>query len=325
MERIIECVPNFSEGRDIPKVEKIVAEIESVNGVKVLHVDTGFDANRTVITFAGEPQAVCNAAFNAIKLAGEIIDMSKHEGKHPRIGATDVCPLVPVKGVSMEETVELARKLAEKVGAIGIPVYCYENAAFVAERKNLAYCRKGEYERLKEKLPIEKPDFGPDSFNARIARTGLSVIGARSFLIAVNFNLNTKSVKIAAEIAQGIREKGNGAKLKGVKAIGWYIDDFGIAQVSVNITDINATALHTVYEEVKKRATLLDVEVTGTEIIGLIPEKVIIDAGAYFMSKSGDNKFEDNVLIAAAIQHLGLNDLSPFIPEEKILEYVINI
>jgi glutamate formiminotransferase/formiminotetrahydrofolate cyclodeaminase len=303
----------------------ISKSIESVSGIKLLHVDSGADANRTVFTFAGTPEAVCNAAFDAIKTAAKIIDMQAHRGKHPRIGSTDVCPLIPIKNISMEETVKYARRLAERVGReLEIPVYCYENAAFAPERRNLAFCRKGEYESLKQKLSEQKPDFGPDTFTPKVAKTGATIIGARSFLIAVNFNLNTKSKETASLIASGIREKGKkltDAKLKGIKAIGWYIADFDIAQVSVNITGINDTPLYRVFEEIKKRAGESGVEVTGTEIIGLIPEKILLDSGTYFLAQTGDPvDVSDELLLDTAIEKLGLNDLYQFIPNEKILE-----
>jgi glutamate formiminotransferase/formiminotetrahydrofolate cyclodeaminase len=330
MNPLIECVPNFSEGRDLLKIQQISKSIELVSGVKLLHIDSGADANRTVITFAGTPENVCMAAFEAIKTASEIIDMQVHRGKHPRIGSTDVCPLIPIRDISMEDTVKYARKLAERVGTeLDIPIYCYENAAFVSERRNLAFCRKGEYESLKQKLSEQKPDFGTDIFTPKTAKVGAAIIGARDFLIAVNFNLNTKSKEIASLIASGIREKGKNdadAKLKGIKAIGWYIADFNIAQVSVNITDIHATPLYRVFDEVVKRAGQLGVGVTGTEIVGLIPEKILLDAGKYFLSQTGNNRtcFSNELLLQTAIEELGLNDLSPFIPDEKILERKID-
>ncbi|MDR0725334.1 MAG: glutamate formimidoyltransferase [Prevotellaceae bacterium] len=332
MNPLIECVPNFSEGRDLLKIQQIVKSIESVSGVKLLHIDSGADANRTVITFAGEPEAVCNAAFEAFKTASEIIDMRTHHGKHPRIGSVDVCPLIPVRDISMEDTVKYARKLAERTGnELNIPVYCYENAAFVPERKNLAFCRKGEYELLKQKLSEQKPDFGADIFTPETAKTGATIIGARNFLIAVNFNLNTKSKDTASLIASGIREKSqnsSGAKLKGIRAIGWYIADFDIAQVSVNLTDINATPLHRVFEETVKRARQLGVDVTGTEIVGLVPEKVLLDSGRYFLLQTGNENQEyvsNELLLQTAIEKLGLNDLSPFIPNEKLFERKMNL
>jgi glutamate formiminotransferase/formiminotetrahydrofolate cyclodeaminase len=321
------CVPNFSEGRDSAKIKQISRSIESTPDVKLLHIDSGSDANRTVITFAGAPEAVCNAAFDAIKTAAEIIDMQTHHGKHPRIGSTDVCPLIPLRNISMDDAVKYARQLAEHVGnELDIPVYCYEHAAFAPERKNLAFCREGEYESLKQKLELQKPDFGTDIFTPKTAKTGATIIGARDFLIAVNFNLDTKSKDTASIIASEIREKGKsntGAKLKGIKAIGWYIADFDIAQVSVNITDINATPLYRVFEEVVTRAKQLGVEVTGTEIIGLVPEKILLDSGRYFLSKVAVDNSTDisgETLLKTAIDKLGLNNLSTFIPDAKILE-----
>jgi glutamate formiminotransferase/formiminotetrahydrofolate cyclodeaminase len=324
---LIECVPNFSEGRDSSKIQLICKSVESIPEVKLLHVDSGADTNRTVVTFAGTPEAVCEAAFEAIGMASKIIDMQTHHGKHPRMGSTDVCPLIPIRNISMDNTVKYARELAARVGnELNIPVYCYEKAAFVPERQNLAFCRKGEYESLEQKLFEQKPDFGPDTFTPNVAKTGATVIGARDFLIAVNFNLNTESKDTASMIASGIREKGRNradAKLKGIKATGWYIADFGIAQVSVNITDINATPLYIVFEEVVKRAKQLGANVTGTEIIGLVPEKILFDSGRYFLLQSG-NEISANIsgelLLKTAIEKLGLNDLSPFIPDEKILE-----
>jgi glutamate formiminotransferase/formiminotetrahydrofolate cyclodeaminase len=324
---LIECVPNFSEGRDLSKIQLLSKSIESVSGVSLLHIDSGADANRTVFTFAGAPEAVCNAAFEAIKTASEIIDMQMHHGKHPRIGSADVCPLIPVQNISMEDTVKYARKLAERVGnELDIPVYCYENAAFVPERRNLAFCRKGEYESLKQKLAEQKPDFGTDIFTPKTAKTGAVIIGARDFLIAVNFNLSTTSKEIASLIASGIREKGKNdtdAKLKGIKAIGWYIADFDIAQVSVNVTDVNATPLHRVFEETIKRARQFGSDVTGTEIVGLVPEKILLDSGRYFLAQTENDSLghvSNELLLQTAIKKLGLNDLYTFIPDEKILE-----
>jgi glutamate formiminotransferase/formiminotetrahydrofolate cyclodeaminase len=331
MNPLIECVPNFSEGKDSSKIRLICKSIESISGVKLLHIDSGADANRTVVTFAGAPESVCDAAFEAIKMASKIIDMQVHYGKHPRIGSTDVCPLIPIRNVSMDDTVKYAHKLAERVGnELNIPVYCYENAAFFPERRNLAFCRKGEYELLKQKLYDQKPDFGPSVFDQRVAKTGATIIGARNFLIAVNFNLNTKSKDTASLIASGIREKGKNstdAKLKGVKAIGWYIADFDIAQVSVNITDMESAPLYVVFEEIVKRAGQLGVNVTGTEIVGLVPEKALFDSGRYFLSQTeGENpaNISGKLLLKTAIEKLGLNDLSPFISDEKILERKID-
>ena len=324
--QLIECVPNFSEGRDFDKIRKILASIENTLDVRLLHVESGADAGRTVASFAGTPDAVCQAAFAAVKTASELIDMRLHSGKHPRLGSADVCPLIPLHGVDMKTTVEYARQLAERVGTeLNIPVYCYEQAAIVPERKSLAYCRKGEYESLKEKLANQKPDFGPDVFSEKIARTGASIIGAREILIAVNFTLNIKSKATAAQIAAEIRESGNGAKLKGVRAIGWHIADFDMAQVSVNITDCCTTPLHRVFEEVSQRAAQRKIAVTGTEIIGLIPEKVLLDAGKYFLAQTGENpeKASKNLLLETAAHRLGLGNLSPFIFQDKILEYTL--
>jgi glutamate formiminotransferase/formiminotetrahydrofolate cyclodeaminase len=312
------------------KIKQIAKTIESIAEVKFLHIDSGADANRTVISFAGAPEAVCDAAFAAIKTASEIIDMRLHRGKHPRIGSADVCPLIPLRDISMDDTVKYARQLAKRVGdELDIPVYCYENAAFVPERRNLAFCRKGEYELLKQKLSEQKPDFGTKIFTPKTAKTGATIIGARDFLIAVNFNLNTRSKEIASLIASGIREKGKNiadAKLKGVKAIGWYIADFDIAQVSVNVTDVNATPLYRIFDEVAKRARQLGVDVTGTEIVGLVPEKILLDAGRYFLSQRNVENYErisKDLLLQTAIDALGLNDISPFIPDKKILELVL--
>ncbi len=337
--RIIECVPNFSEGKDAVVIEKIAASIRAVSNVKLLHIDSGAAANRTVYTFAGEPEQVVEAAFQAIKTAGELIDMREQKGEHPRIGATDVCPLIPIANVSMEECIALARKLSERVGnELGIPVYCYEHAAFEEKRKNLANCRSGEYEGLKDKMqkPEWKPDFGPSEFNERVAFTGASVIGARDFLIAINFNLNTNSAEIAQEIAMDVRQKGRPKRnsdgttewipgtLKGVKAIGWYIEEFGIAQVSMNINDFSKTAPHEAFEEVSRQAEKRGVKVTGTELIGLIPKKCMLDAGVFYLQKQ--NKPTDILekeTIETAIKSMHFDDLKSFNPEKKIIEYVL--
>ncbi len=347
MKKLIECVPNFSEGRDMGIIRQITTEIESVEGVRLLDVDPGQATNRTVVTFVGEPEPVIEAAFRAIRKAAELIDMRKHKGAHPRFGATDVCPLVPVANITMEETVEYARKLGERVGReLGIPIYCYENAAFTPERRNLANVRAGEYEGLPEKLakPEWKPDFGPAEFNAT---AGATAVGARDFLIAVNFNLNTTSTRRANAVAFDVREKGrplregnpvtgkikkdeNGNEiwipgtLKGTKAIGWFIDEYGIAQVSMNITNISQTPLHVAFEEVSEKARLRGLRVTGTEIVGLVPARAILEAGRYFLRKQQRSLgVPDSELIKIAVKSMGLDDLKPFKPEEKIIEYML--
>jgi len=345
--KIIECVPNFSEGRDMGIIRQITDAIESVEGVKLLDVDPGKDTNRTVVTFVGSPEAVSEAAFLSVKKASEVIDMSKHHGEHPRMGATDVCPFVPVSGITMEETVLCARKVAERIGnELGIQVYCYENAAFKEERKNLANCRSGEYEGLRKKLsdPAWKPDFGPAVFNER---SGATAVGARDFLVAFNVNLNTTSARRANAIAYDVREKGrperegdpvngkivkdeNGKKvmipgsLRSVKAIGWYIDEYGIAQISMNLTNISVTPVHIAFDEVCRKADARGVRVTGSEIVGLIPLKALLDAGRYFLVKQQRSSgVSDEELIKIAIKSMGLNDIHQFKPEEKIIEYVM--
>ncbi|MCM1168328.1 MAG: glutamate formimidoyltransferase [Bacteroides sp.] len=347
MKKIIECVPNFSEGRDMTVIKQITDEIEKIEGVTLLDVDPGAATNRTVVTFVGEPEAVVEAAFQAIKKAGQIIDMRVHHGEHPRFGATDVCPLVPVAGITMEETVEYARALAKRVGEeLGIHVYCYESAAFDPRRRNLAYCRAGEYEGLKEKIntPDGKPDFGPAEFNAF---SGASAIGARDFLVAINYNLNTTSTRRANAIAFDVREKGRpqreGGKvtgkpmkdengkpimipgtLKSTKAIGWFIEEYGIAQVSMNITNISDTPVHVAYEEVFAKAAARGVRVTGAEIVGLVPKKCLIEAGKYYLAKQERSLGVDEAeIIKIAVKSMGLDDLRPFKPEEKIIEYVM--
>ena len=348
--RLMECVPNFSEGRDMNIIRQITDQIEAVDGVKLLNVDPGKATNRTVVTFVGEPEAVVEAAFRAIKKASEVIDMSKHKGEHPRMGATDVCPFVPISGVTMEEAVEYARQLAERVGnELKIPVYLYEFAATSPERKNLANIRAGEYEALPEKLtnPRWKPDFGPAEWNEHVARTGATVIGARNFLIAYNVNLNTTSTRRANAIAFDVRqlgrvkrigdpivgkkvldEDGNPVRLPGtlrkVKAIGWYIEEYGICQISMNLTDINVTPMHIAFDEVSEKARLRGVRVTGSEIVGLVPLQAMLDAGKYFLRKQRRSVgVSEEELIKIAIKSLGLNDLYPFNPKEKIIEYMI--
>lgn len=349
--QIVECVPNFSEGRDKAVIKQITDVIEASDGVKLLDVDPGEATNRTVVTFVGSPEAVVEAAFRAVKKAGEVIDMRRHHGAHPRMGATDVLPLVPVSGITLEECAALARKLAERITAeAGIPCYCYEAAALKPERRNLAVCRKGEYEALPERMAdaAEQPDFGARPFDEGVARTGCTAVGARDFLIAVNFNLNTTSTRRANAVAFDVREKGrperignpitgeikrdgNGrpvmrpGTLKGTKAIGWYIKEYGIAQVSMNITDINATPLHAAFDEVSRAAQARGMRVTGTEIVGLVPERALIDAGKYFLRKqhrSTGMPKED--ILNIAIKSMGLDDLRPFVPEEKVIEYMLD-
>ena len=330
MEKLIECVPNYSEGRDRSVIDAIAGAIASVEGVRVLHVDPGQAANRTVITFVGAPEAVVEAAFRGSAMAQERIDMRRHHGEHPRIGATDVLPLVPVSGVSLEECATLARGLAKRMyEELGIPCYCYEAAAFAPERRNLAVCRAGEYESLPEKMadPARRPDFC-GAWDERAARSGASVVGARNFLIAVNFNLDTKDAAAATEVAKDVREKGRKlpdgswqrGPLKGCKAIGWYIEEYGIAQVSMNVTDIAATPLHVAYETVARAAAARGLRVTGTEIIGLVPRQVLLDAGCHFLK--GKDAGEEE-LVQAAIRGMSLDDLCPFDPKRKVIEYML--
>ncbi len=350
MKKIIECVPNFSEGRDKEIISAITSAITAAAPVALLDVDPGEATNRTVVTFVGSPDDVVEAAFAGIKRAAELIDMRKHHGAHPRMGATDVCPLIPVSGVTLEECAELSRKLAKRVAdELGIPVYCYEAAAFTPERKNLAVCRAGEYEALPEKMnhPGKGPDFGDRPFDEAAARTGATTIGARDFLIAVNYNLNTTSTRRANAIAFDVREKGRpmreGGKvngkpmkdengkpimipgtLKGTKAIGWFIDEYGIAQVSMNITDINTTPLHIAFDEVCRAARERGIRVTGTEIVGLIPKRALIEAGKYFLRKQQRSLgIPEAEIIRMAVKSMGLDELKPFKPEEKVIEYLL--
>jgi glutamate formiminotransferase/formiminotetrahydrofolate cyclodeaminase len=345
--KIIECVPNFSEGRDLNIINQITEEIKKAEGVKLLDVDPGATTNRTVVTFAGEPDAVIEAAFRAIKKATELIDMSKHKGAHPRFGATDVCPLVPVANITMQEVVEYANKLGKRIGEeLGIPVYLYEFAAKTEERRNLANVRAGEYEGLEKKLkdPLWQPDFGPAKF---LPKTGAIAVGARNFLVAINYNLNTTSVRRANAIAFDVREKGrpmrkgnpingeivkdeNGntvympGTLKATKAIGWYIEEYGIAQVSMNITDISVTPVHIAFDEVCEKARLRGIRVTGAEIVGLIPKSVLIDAGKYFLKKQQRSTgVSEDELIKIAIKSMGLDDLKPFDPQNKVIEFLL--
>lgn len=350
MKKLIECVPNFSEGRNMAIIKLITDQVETVEGVRLLDVDPGAATNRTVVTFVGEPEAVVEAAFLAVKKAAEVIDMRYHKGEHPRFGATDVCPLVPIAGVTMEEVAEYARKLGERIGKeLGIPVYCYENAAFSEERRNLANNRSGEYEGLPKKLsdPHWKPDFGPAEFNEKVATTGATAVGARDFLVAYNVNLNTTSTRRANAIAFDIREKGrpvregnpftgkikkdeNGKEiwvpgsLKACKAIGWFIEEYGIAQVSINLTNISVTPVHVAFEEACNKALERGLRVTGSELVGLIPLKAMLDAGKYFLQKQKRSLgVSEEEIIKIAIKSLGLDDLKPFNPKEKIIEYLL--
>ncbi|OJX89799.1 MAG: glutamate formimidoyltransferase [Paludibacter sp. 47-17] len=351
MNQLIECVPNFSEGRDLTVIHRIVEEIDKVEGVQVIGIDPGKATNRTVVTFVGEPQPVCEAAFRAVKKAAELIDMRKHKGEHPRFGATDVLPLVPVRGISMEETAVYARRLAERIGnELDIPIYCYEFAASEEKRRNLANCRAGEYEGLSQKLtdPDWQPDFGPAEFTTQVARTGATAVSARHFLIAYNINLNTTSTRWANAIAFDIREKGRVKRegnpltgkivkdaagepvyepglLKGVKGIGWYIEEYGIAQLSFNITDTTQVSLHQLFELACERAAIRGVRVTGSELVGVVPLQLLLDTGKYFLRKQKRSiGIPDADILKIAVKSLGLDELSPFDPKKKIIEYVID-
>jgi glutamate formiminotransferase/formiminotetrahydrofolate cyclodeaminase len=345
--RLIECVPNFSEGRDMGKIKQITDEIESVEGVMLLDVDPGRDTNRTVVTFVGEPEAVCEAAFRAVRKAAHVLDMSKHSGAHPRMGATDVCPLVPISGVTMEEAADYARRLAKRIGdELLLPVYCYESAAFEEKRRNLANIRAGEYEGLKKKLedPAWKPDFGPARFDAG---AGAVIVGARDFLVAFNVNLNTTSVRRANAIAFDVRERGREKRegnpitgkvvrdeegnpvmipgsLKAVKAIGWFIPEYGFAQISMNLTNIGVTPVHVAFDEVCRKAEARGVRVTGSELVGLIPLNAMLDAGRYFLHRQQRSAgVSDEELIRTAVRSMGLSELKPFNPDERIIEYIL--
>ena len=348
--RIVECVPNFSEGRDKEVIRQIVAAIESSGGVKVLDVDPGEATNRTVVTFVGDPESVVGAAFAGVKRAAELIDMRRHKGAHPRMGATDVLPLIPIAGITLEECAALARDLARRIAdELRIPTYCYEAAAFRPERKNLAVCRAGEYEALPEKLAHAEtaPDFGARPYDEGVARTGATTVGARDFLIAVNFNLNTTSTRRANAIAFDVREKGRPVRegnpitgrivkdadgnpvmrpgtLRATKAIGWFIEEYGIAQVSMNITDISVTPLHAAFDEVCRRADARGVRVTGTEIVGLVPKRALVEAGKYFLRKQHRSVgISEEEIVRLAVKSMGLDDLKPFKPEEKVIEYLL--
>lgn len=350
MKQLIECVPNFSEGRNPEIINQVADVIRQAEGVTLLDVDPGATTNRTVVTFVGTPDAVVDAAFQLIAKCQELIDMRYHHGDHPRFGATDVCPFVPVANITMEETAEYARKLAKKVGEeLNIPVFCYENAAFEEKRRNLANCRQGEYEALKERITTKewKPDFGPNKFTESVAKSGATAIGARDFLIAVNYNLNTTSTRRANAIAFDVREKGRpkregnpitGKKvldkdgkpvmlpgtLRGTKAIGWYIAEYGIAQVSMNITNTNLTPLHVAFDEVCDKAAKRGVRVTGAEIVGLVPKKTLIDAADYYLAKQHRSLgIDEKEKVKIAIKSMGLDDLKPFNAEEKVIEYLL--
>lgn len=348
--RIVECVPNFSEGRDKHVIAQITEAIEAAGGVKLLDVDPGEATNRTVVTFVGSPEAVVEAAFQGVKRAAELIDMRKHKGAHPRMGATDVLPLIPIAGITLEECAALSRKLAERIAdELHIPTYCYEAAAFTPERRNLAVCRAGEYEALPEKLAHKEsaPDFGARPYDEGVARTGATTVGARDFLIAVNFNLNTTSTRRANAIAFDVREKGRPVRegnpitgkivkdaegnpvmqpgtLKATKAIGWFIEEYGIAQVSMNITNISTTPLHVAFDEVCRKADARGVRVTGTEIVGLVPKRALVEAGKYFLRKQHRSVgISEQEIVRIAIKSMGLDDLKPFHPEEKVIEYLL--
>ena len=348
--RIIECVPNFSEGRNLETIKQITDVIDAAKGVKLLDVDPGEATNRTVVTFVGEPEAVCDAAVAAIKRATELIDMRGHKGAHPRMGACDVCPLIPVSGITLEECAELARALAKRISEeVNVPTYCYEAAAFTPERRNLAVCRAGEYEALPEKMMDEKhkPDFGARPYDEGVAKTGATAVGARDFLVAVNYNLNTTSTRRANAIAFDVREKGrpmregnpitgkilkdeNGntimkpGTLKACKAIGWFIEEYGIAQVSMNMTNLSVTPLHAAFDEVCRAADARGVRVTGAEIVGLVPKSALVDAGRHFLRKQNRSTgLPERELVRIAIESMGLSNLKEFKPEEKVVEYIL--
>lgn len=348
MKQLIECVPNISEGRDAEKIKQVTDVIETVEGVKLLNVDPGAATNRTVITFVGEPEQVVEAAFRVIQKAAEVIDMSGHSGEHPRFGATDVCPMIPIANISMDEVVPYAHKLGKRVGEeLGIPGYFYENACTEEKRRNLAICRAGEYEGLKEKLsdPAWKPDFGPAEFNGRVKGSGVTAISARDFLVAYNVNLNTTSVRRANSVAFDLRENGrvkregdpitgkivedeNGnpvrvpGALKAVKGIGWFIEEYGIAQISLNLTNISITSMHKAFDMACEKAAERGIRVTGSELVGLVPLQAMLDAGKYFLRKQQRSVgVSESELIKIAVKTLGLDELTPFDPQERIIEY----
>ncbi|BAX80977.1 glutamate formimidoyltransferase [Labilibaculum antarcticum] len=350
MKKLIECVPNFSEGNDMNIIKQITHEIESVEGVRLIDVDPGKATNRTVVTMVGTPDEVCEAAFRAVKKAAELIDMSKHSGAHPRFGATDVCPLVPVANITMEETIEYAHKLAKRIGEeAGVPVYCYESAARTPERKNLAVCRAGEYEAVKDRIGTEqwKPDFGPAEFTPAVAKSGVTAVGARNFLIAYNFNLNTTSTRRANAIAFDVRERGRTLRegnpatgkivtdekgnpvmipgtLKATKAIGWFIEEFGVAQISMNMTDLDVTPVHKAFDEVCAKAQARGIRVTGSELVGVVPLKAMLDAGKHYLRmQERSTGIADREIIKIAVKSLGLDELYPFEADKKIVEYIL--
>lgn len=350
MKKIIECVPNFSEGRDTGVIRQITEAIESVNEIRLLNIEPGKATNRTVVTFIGDPDDVVEAAFRGIEKAAEVINMKHHSGVHPRFGSTDVCPLVPISNVTMQEAVEYARKLAKRVGEeLKIPVFCYEFAAFNKERRSLSNCRSGEYEGLKDRITSThwKPDFGPSGWNDSVAKSGATAIGARNFLVAYNINLNTNSASLANEIASEVRETGRiiregntltgkiitdskgkplriSGTLKMTRAIGWFIKEYGIAQVSMNLTDITVTPIHVAFEEVCKKAWERNIKVTGSELIGLIPLQAMLDTGKYYLQKQKRSAgFTNEEIIKVAVDSLGLDELNYFDPKKKIIEYIV--
>jgi glutamate formiminotransferase/formiminotetrahydrofolate cyclodeaminase len=350
MKKIIECVPNFSEGRDKNIIKQITNEIEKIDGVKLLDVDPGHATNRTVVTMVGTPDEVLEAAFQAVKKAQELIDMRHHSGAHPRFGATDVCPLIPVSNITMEETVELAHKLAERFGReLNIPVFCYEFAAKTEVRRNLANCRSGEYEALPQRIVTDqwKPDYGPNEWTETVQKSGVTAVGARNFLVAYNFNLNTTSTRRANAIAFDVRERGRPAReggkltgkplkdengkpvmipgtLKHTKAIGWFIEEYGVAQISMNMTNIEETPIHIAYDEVCRKAEARGIKVTGSELVGVVPLKAMIDAGKHYLKKQNRScGIADSEILKIAIKSLGLDELYPFDPKKKIIEYML--
>ncbi len=350
MKKLIECVPNFSEGRDMNIINQITAEIEKIDGVKLVDVDPGQATNRTVVTMVGTPDEVLEAAFQVVKKAQELIDMRSHSGAHPRFGATDVCPLVPVANITMEETVALAHKLAKRIGEeLEIPIFCYEEAAKNEERRNLANCRSGEYEALAERIVTDrwKPDFGSNVWNEKTARSGATAVSARNFLVAINYNLNTTSTRRANAVAFDVRERGRtkreGGKLDGkiikdengkpvmipgtlkyTKAIGWFIEEYGVAQISMNMTNIIATPIHVAFEEVSDKARKRGLRVTGSELVGVVPLQAILDAGKFYLKmQQRSTGVSDAELIKIAVKSLGLDELYPFEPKKKIIEYIL--